>query len=54
MDHYELWLADQRKNREGEALRRLNEGHAHNEQMFAQDIWLPAVGNLDFFMRSTK
>ncbi|WP_239696724.1 DNA-binding response regulator [Paenibacillus oryzisoli] len=48
MDIYESWLDRQKKNLTGEALRRLNEGHAHNEKLFAQDIWLPAVGSLDY------
>jgi hypothetical protein len=48
LDIYESWLEQQRKNLTGEALRRLNEGHAHNEKLFVQDLWLPAVGNLDF------
>lgn len=48
MDIYELWLEKQRKNLTGEALRRFNEGHAHNEKLFVHDLWLPAVGNLDF------
>ncbi|WP_436242380.1 hypothetical protein [Paenibacillus sp. LjRoot56] len=28
--------------------RRLNEGHAHNEKLFVHDLWMPAVGSLDF------
>ncbi|MDR6551069.1 DNA-binding response regulator [Paenibacillus qinlingensis] len=48
MDIYEAWLDKQRKSLTGEALRRLNEGHAHNEKLFVHDLWLPAVGNLDF------
>ncbi|WP_235550434.1 DNA-binding response regulator [Paenibacillus sp. Soil750] len=48
MDIYESWLEKQRKNLGGEALRRLNEGHAHNEKLFVHNLWLPAVGNLDF------
>ncbi|CAH1191481.1 hypothetical protein PAECIP111891_00012 [Paenibacillus allorhizoplanae] len=48
MDIYKTWLEKQRENLTGEALRRLHEGHAHNEKLFVQDLWLPAVGNLDF------
>lgn len=47
-DRYEQWLADQRKARKGEALRRLNEGHGHSEKLFAQEVWWPAIGNFDF------
>ncbi|KRF06606.1 hypothetical protein ASG89_19340 [Paenibacillus sp. Soil766] len=45
---YETWLEKQRKNLTSEALRRLNEGHAHNEKLLVHDLWLPSVGNLDF------
>jgi hypothetical protein len=45
---YQAWLARQRAARNGESLRRLNEGHAHNEALFAQNIWHSAVGSFDF------
>jgi hypothetical protein len=47
-DQYDQWLAGQRKTRKGEALRRLNEGHSYAEKLFAQEIWLPAIGSFDF------
>jgi hypothetical protein len=46
-EQYQVWLEKQGKNRSGEALRRLQEGHGHNEKLFAQTIWFPAVGNFD-------
>ncbi|MEK0312745.1 DNA-binding response regulator [Cohnella sp. 56] len=46
--HYEQWLVQQRRGRTGESLRRLLEGHAHNEALFAKEVWLSAVGNFDY------
>jgi len=46
--HYAQWMEEQRKTRTGEALRRLNEGHGHNEKLFADKIWYPAIGNFAF------
>lgn len=46
-EHYDAWLESQRNCRTGEALRRLNEGHAHNEKLFLADVWYPAVGSFD-------
>ncbi|CAI6080087.1 DNA-binding response regulator [Cohnella sp. JJ-181] len=45
---YETWLEQQRRGRKGESLRRLLEGHAHNESLFVKGIWLSAVGHLEF------
>lgn len=44
---YEEWLDKQRRGLTGEALRRLTEGHAHNEKLFAEEVWYPAIGNFD-------
>lgn len=46
-EQYEAWLARQQSNLSGEALRRLNEGHAHNEKLFAKEVWYPALGNFE-------
>jgi len=46
-ERYQQWLEAQRRGRSGESLRRLMEGHAFNESVFARQIWLEAVGNLD-------
>ncbi len=47
-EQYEQWLANQRKLRKGESLRKLNEDHGHSEKLFVQELWWPAIGNLDF------
>lgn len=47
-EQYLRWLDKQAKNRTGEALRRLKEGHGRNEKLFAQNIWWPAIGNFDY------
>ncbi|WP_256759977.1 DNA-binding response regulator [Cohnella sp. WQ 127256] len=46
-DKYEMWMHKQRKLRQGESLRKLNEDHGHNGKLFIQEIGWPAVGNLD-------
>lgn len=46
-ERYAAWLAMQKKGLSGEALRRLDEGHAHNEKLFAEEVWYPALGNFD-------
>ncbi|MCD9024584.1 DNA-binding response regulator [Cohnella silvisoli] len=46
--HYEQWLAQQRKLRKGESLRKLDEDHGHSEKLFLQELWWPVFGNLDF------
>lgn len=45
---YETWMNEQRKTRKGESLRRLIEGHGHNEKLFAEEIWYPAVGSFEY------
>lgn len=47
-EQYEQWLANQRKTRKGESLRKLNNGHAHSEKLFAEEIWWPVIGSFDF------
>ncbi|MDG0791766.1 hypothetical protein OMP38_13500 [Cohnella ginsengisoli] len=46
--HHAVWLADQAKKRNGEARRRLLEGHGESEKLFAKEIWWPLNGSLDF------
>lgn len=46
-EQYEQWLANQRKTRKGESLRKLNNGHAHSEKLFAEEIWWPVIGSFD-------
>ncbi|QJD84780.1 DNA-binding response regulator [Cohnella herbarum] len=45
---YEQWLANQRKSRKGEPLRKLTEDHGQSEKLFAQELWWPLFGNFDF------
>ncbi len=45
---YEAWLAGQRSKLSGEALRRLNEGHGHNEKLFAKEVLYPALGSFEY------
>jgi very-short-patch-repair endonuclease len=51
MDRFELmherWLEEQAAVRKGESLRRLREGHAHAEKMFAF-LWWQAIGHFEF------
>jgi very-short-patch-repair endonuclease len=47
-EEYQQWIAKQLKARSGEALRRLKEQHKHSEKLFAEEIWWPAIGNLNF------
>lgn len=44
-ESHQQWIAKHAQNRSGESLRRLNEGHAHAEQMMLQHIWWPAFGH---------
>lgn len=44
---YELWMMEQMKQRSGEALRRLKEGHAHAEKRFVQKVWWQAIGHFN-------
>ncbi|MFC5530336.1 DNA-binding response regulator [Cohnella yongneupensis] len=44
---YEEWLEKQKGGLTGEALRRLVEGHAHNERLFLEEVWFPAIGSFD-------
>ncbi|MFC5470813.1 DNA-binding response regulator [Cohnella suwonensis] len=46
-DIHTSWLDQQRAERSGEALRKLNEDHAYAEELFARTVWLPAVGTFD-------
>lgn len=46
-ERYTKWLEQQRRRRTGESLRRLLEGHAFNEALFAKEIWLKGVGSLN-------
>lgn len=46
-ESYAAWLDTQRSALAGEALRRLNEGHAHNEKQFLEEAWYPAVGSFE-------
>lgn len=46
-ESYNAWLDRQRSDRTGEALRRLNEGHAHNEKLFLAEAWYPAIGSFE-------
>lgn len=46
-ESYAVWLESQRSVLAGEALRRLNEGHAHNEKLFLEEAWYPAVGSFE-------
>ncbi|MFC5702471.1 helix-turn-helix domain-containing protein [Cohnella faecalis] len=41
------WIERQAKNRSGESLRRLREGHSHNEKLFAEQIWWPVIGSFE-------
>ncbi|WP_239616103.1 DNA-binding response regulator [Cohnella mopanensis] len=45
---HKRWLAGQRKKRSGESFRRLKEGHAFAEKLFVEEVWWPAIGNLEF------
>lgn len=45
---YEQWLANQRKSRKGEPLRKLTEDHGQSEKLFAQELWWPLFSNFDF------
>jgi hypothetical protein len=38
------------KQRRGEALRRLKEGHGHAESLFLEHVWWPAFGSLDLLI----
>lgn len=42
---YEEWLHNQLKERQGEARRRLEEGHSMAEWLFLEKVWWPAVGH---------
>lgn len=42
------WLERHAGRRQGEAKRRLLEGHAYAEKLFAATVWLPAVGHFEF------
>lgn len=42
---YAEWMEQHEKNRIGESLRRLKEGHAHAEKLFLTHIWWPVVKN---------
>ncbi|CAM3670602.1 DNA-binding response regulator [Cohnella lubricantis] len=44
---YEEWLHRQKRSLRGEARRRLAEGHSHNEKLFVETVWYPAIGNFD-------
>lgn len=44
---HERWLEEQAGMRKGESLRRLREGHAYAEKMFAH-LWWQAVGHFEF------
>ncbi|MUT66887.1 DUF559 domain-containing protein [Paenibacillus sp. NEAU-GSW1] len=40
-------MTEQMKQRSGEALRRLKEGHAHAEKRFLEKVWWPAIGHFN-------
>lgn len=44
---YTVFLQQHMKLRSGEGLRRLKEGHKHGEKLFLEQVWWPAVGNLE-------
>ncbi|RKP47956.1 DNA-binding response regulator [Cohnella endophytica] len=44
---YEAFLSKHRISREGERLRRLNEGHGHLEKLILENVWWPAIGHFD-------
>lgn len=47
-ESYQMWLEQHLRRRKGEEKRRLEEGHQYAEQLFATQIWLPAVGHLEY------
>ncbi|PWW00881.1 hypothetical protein DFQ01_11126 [Paenibacillus cellulosilyticus] len=47
-ESHKLWIEEHLKRRKGEEKRRLEEGHQYAEQLFATQIWLPAVGHLEY------
>jgi len=44
---YEAWMNKQLRSSTGERKRRLGEGLGHAEKLFAQTVWLPAVGHYE-------
>jgi len=46
-DSYQAWISKQLRTGTGERHRRLREGLGHAEQLFAQTVWLPAVGHYE-------
>lgn len=44
---YEAFMCKHRKGRNGEDLRRLDEGHGHAERLFLEQVWWPAIGQFD-------
>jgi hypothetical protein len=44
-DDYERFLIEHTKQRKGERLRRLKEGHRYAEKIFLENVWFPAFGN---------
>ncbi|WP_127587951.1 DNA-binding response regulator [Paenibacillus koleovorans] len=46
-ERYEDWLKRQQQQMDGEALRRLIEGHAHAEKLFVEQVWWPLFGHFD-------
>ncbi|MDQ0111806.1 DNA-binding response regulator [Paenibacillus harenae] len=43
---HKQWLEHYTRQRKGESLRRLKEGHAHAEQLMLRNVWWPAFGHL--------
>ncbi|MFC5402162.1 DNA-binding response regulator [Cohnella soli] len=44
---YTQWLSKHRSLRQGERLRRLDEGHGYLEKLILENVWWPAVGHFD-------
>lgn len=45
---HEKFIENQKKNRSGESLRRLVEGHSYLERLFLQQVWWPVVGHFEY------
>jgi hypothetical protein len=44
---YNDFIKKHKKQRRGERLRRLTEGHGHAEKLFMEQVWWPAFGHFD-------
>jgi very-short-patch-repair endonuclease len=44
---HERWIEQHAKQRKGERLRRLREGHGHAEQLFLKNVWHPAFRHFE-------